>query len=175
MFSDFEYARREYVARNHINNLEKKYFYDFILQVLSVYAKYNLQSFLTYRTDGEYAPVTFWAESHQNLFAPIGTFDVTLTPENLPLLEKALEDVDKASNSLLTHCGLDLFICRMNKRKPNYEWWHLPAEATLMPQSETCIKNEVGEYIHNHKHSPLFLKIKPLFDCIEESGEILEI
>lgn len=139
-----------------IDEKKKSYLDDFILKVLSLYAKYGLQSCLTYRTDGEYAPITFWADSSQDLFGPMCNTDVTLTSENLPLFEQALRDCFNVSKAC-AYYGLDLFICRTLKRKPDYTVW---------PQSEV--------YRRNEEYSPLFLKIKFLFDSVQESDEILE-
>lgn len=113
---------------------------EFISQVLSLgdgFSKYgDLWDCFWWRTDGEYAPVTFFINCNDLFWW--GTADCEeLTPENLPLLLESITDVRKACgvdcderNKLLDdqdkwnlhyHSGSEgaqLFCCRLRKMRP---------------------------------------------------------
>lgn len=128
---------------------------DFILKVLQITSNNDNCDDIWWRTDDEYAPVTFFINCSDQFFW--GSADcVTLTPENINELKKAYEDAEKVYK--YGDCyGSSLFCCRINKMRPQGAYYsHIPKELWSLfdecgPERETGFGNpyKPGEYDPN--------------------------
>lgn len=106
---------------------------DFMHRVLAVFAFDNTED-LWWRTDGEYAPVTFFALCN-DLFA-WGTADLErITPEDLPLLEQAAADV-RPLVPMLNNVG-ELYCARKRGQRPQGAAYKFIPEV-LWPLFDAC-------------------------------------
>lgn len=108
---------------------------DFVLELLQLLDEYDHHGSIWWRTDEEYAPVTFLLNCN-DLFH-WGCADCeTLTPENLPRLRQALEDAKNACD-LGEMWGDSLFVARERKMRPQTPVLKdVPKE--LLPLFEAC-------------------------------------
>lgn len=97
---------------------------EFILDVLGIIAKADAHRALWWRTDGEYAPITFFINCNDTFFW--GCADAEdVTPENIEVLRKAYDDSK--------YHGDILFCARVREMRPQgamydcirKEDWHL--------------------------------------------------
>ena len=112
----------------------------FIVQVLDLFARNDLRDSLYWRTDGEYAPVTFWVNC-SDVFA-WGSADVEpLTKADLDDLRKAFEDTKAASNN--TTYGPELYCARRRRCRPQGAAY--PGDERLWPLFDACgPEREIG-------------------------------
>jgi len=88
---------------------------DFVWEVLRFTAKEDIDVF--WRTEGENAPITFFVNTNDILYW--GCVDAEeLTPESLPVLKQAIEDLEKIEEHAGRIYGEELFCCRMAKTRP---------------------------------------------------------
>lgn len=125
---------------------------EFILDLLGFVADQDLCGMLYWRTDGQYAPVTFWINTN-DLFAWACAEGEEVNESNLPLLKQSVEDCVKIDPILGTLEGCALFAARMNKMRPQgaaypkcRELW--PLFDACGPEREISIGNPYrpGEY-----------------------------
>jgi hypothetical protein len=106
---------------------------DYVLRVLNVVARADCHDDIWWRTDGEYAPVTFWVQC-SDVFV-WGTADMEdLTEETLPELERAYRDVQEATGS--TVWGATLYCARQRKMRPQGAAY--PKDGRLWPLLDAC-------------------------------------
>lgn len=108
---------------------------DFILAVLELFARHDRHSEVWWRTDGAYAPITFFVNCN-DVFA-WGCADCEqLTEETLPALAQAYQDSDKV--------GAELFCSRVRKERPQGAFYaYIPEEE--WPLFDACgPEREVG-------------------------------
>ena len=85
---------------------------NFVLRVLRTYEPMDLEEVL-WRTDGKYAPVTFWAGCNDCFWwATADTEEIT--PENIHLLEQAKKDCGPDHRDLFNI----LFAAQVRKMRP---------------------------------------------------------
>lgn len=87
----------------------------FVLRVLDLIGRADLHDDLYWRTDGDYAPVTFFIHC-SDLFSWATADAEPLTPDTLPAFEKAIADVQAASGSSLW--GPSLYAARQRRQRP---------------------------------------------------------
>lgn len=114
---------------------------DRALAVLRYVGCYELGDRVWWRTDAEYAPVTFFVNCN-DLF-DWGCADCeTLTPERLPLLGRALEDCAKAcgddrdAEKRGWPWGIELFCARLRGERPQGAAY--PKDRRLWPLFDAC-------------------------------------
>jgi hypothetical protein len=109
--------------------------FDFTVRVLKAFAEFDGEAnheLLWWRTDGEYAPVTFFVMC-SDLFWWATCDSIRLTPENIGALEQATRDCLEADRVV---GGVDaplLFCCRVRGMRPQGAYygriekslWHL--------------------------------------------------
>lgn len=108
---------------------------DFICSVLAVAERYDCRDSLFWRTDGEFAPVTFWVNCNDLFYWACSDLE-QITPENLPMLSAAFEDCRKATEEGV-HWGGELFCARvrgMRPQRPAYPKNH----SALWPLFDAC-------------------------------------
>ena len=116
----------------------------FILRVLGLtsYASGDMPESLMYRTDGEYAPITFFINCSDEFFWG-GADCEELTPENIHILEEALEDCRRVNRVLASCYAASLFCCRVRKMRP--QGCCYPSEREFWPLFDACgPEREVG-------------------------------
>lgn len=89
---------------------------DYILRVLRVMSFDNTDE-LWWRTDGEYAPVTFFIKCSDTFAYACADLE-EVTPENVGRLEQAFEDCLATGDPLAGIYAPMLFVARERKRKP---------------------------------------------------------
>lgn len=89
---------------------------DFILKVLSITARHDQHHDIWWRTDGEYAPVTFFVLCN-DLFWWATADSERVTPENVGELERAYEDA-AAAHEIGEVYGAALFCARVRGMRP---------------------------------------------------------
>jgi len=117
----------------YVNNLEQdKERLDFYLRVLDAVAFDNCDM-LWWRTDGEYTPVMFFVNCNDLFWW--GTADAEdITPENVHLLKKSIEDVEAINDT--SQWGGELFCCRSRKMRPQGAAY--PKDERLWPLFDEC-------------------------------------
>jgi hypothetical protein len=91
---------------------------DFIYVVLDIYASADVHDFLWWRTDAQYAPVTFFAMCSD--FFDWGTADCEpITKENLHVLLDSFKDLRRIEHSNIYLS--ELFAARIRRRRPMTE------------------------------------------------------
>lgn len=108
---------------------------NFVMEVLGFIADEDLHDMLWWRTDGEYAPVTFWINCN-DLFAWGFADAEDLTPESLPVLKQAVADCKEIDSVCGSITGCELFACRMRKMRPQGAAY--PEERELWPLFDVC-------------------------------------
>lgn len=108
---------------------------DFVLQVLSFFSDHDLHDSLWWRTDGEYAPVTFFAKTSDVLSWGMADCE-PVTPETLPLLQAAVADCVAVGERRGALCGIELFACRIARRRPQEPAY--PQNRDLWPLFDAC-------------------------------------
>lgn len=109
--------------------------FEFVLRVLRVFDAFNDSpegDELWWRTDGEYAPVTFFAKC-SDVFC-WGCADMeTITPDNISVLEDAVRDCRAVGRPMALLHAVTLFCCRARRMRPqgavydgiDEKVWHL--------------------------------------------------
>lgn len=112
---------------------------DYILRVLKVFEEYDERQYLDWRTDGEFAPVTFFVICN-DLFCWGSADAQEITPDNIDLLEQAYKDASASTCIYGESYGGDLFAARCRKMLPQQAYMDiLPAD--LVPLFEECISS----------------------------------
>lgn len=89
----------------------------FVHRVLTVFAENDLCGSLYWRTDGEYAPVTFFVNCN-DVFCWGCADGEDVTPANLGVLEQAIADCE-AIDAVVGSCyAVDLFASRVRGMRP---------------------------------------------------------
>lgn len=105
----------------------------FAFRVLDVLARADMHDSLWWRTDGGYAPATFWIMCN-DVFA-WGCADAEpLTPDSLPDLEQALRDEAAVTGNNIY--GDDLYCARRRGRRPQGAAY--PNDRRLWPLFDAC-------------------------------------
>jgi len=104
-----------------------------VLQITGVFAG-ELCGDIYWRTDGEYAPVTFWIGCN-DLFDWGSADSEQITPENLPILERSIADAT-ASCEVGRAYASTLFCCRVRGMRPQGACY--PKEKALWPLLDAC-------------------------------------
>jgi hypothetical protein len=105
---------------------------DFALKVLKHYSPTENDGFnndLWWRTDGEFAPVTFFVNCN-DVFAWGFSDCETITEENFPVLQQAYKDSENN--------GAELFCARVRKMRPQGAWY------SYCPEKEWPLFNDAG-------------------------------
>lgn len=116
---------------------------EFVLRVLTLMAKHDVagSSAVWWRTDGTYAPITFFVNCN-DVFAWASADCETLTPDNIDLLESTLDEiasmekVDAVSGPSI-YDAFDLFCARIRKTRPqgrSYDGYH----ESVWPLFDAC-------------------------------------
>ncbi len=109
---------------------------------------------LLWRTDGEYAPVTFLVDCG-GLFDYACADSEPLTPENIAILEQAYRDI-RAVEPLSIY-GQELFCCRVRKMRPQGAFYkHLPGNH--WPLFDACGQERAVDGLNTERPA------QPLFD-----------
>lgn len=113
---------------------------DFAVRVLDVFARADLHDSLWWRTDGAYAPVTFWVQC-SDVFA-WGVADAELLPpEALDDFEQALQDVVAVVGA--NAYGPELYCARRRGKRPQGAAY--PSDERLWPLFDACgPEREIG-------------------------------
>lgn len=115
--------------------------FDFVLEVLAFFSDEEMHELLWWRTDEEYAPVTFFVNTN-DLLAWGCADGERITTENLPLLRQAMADCKKVGK----YCWYEavaLFACRLNKMRPQGAAY--PKNKAFWPLFDACgPEREVG-------------------------------
>ena len=106
-----------------------------VLQMLAFIADHDLFDSFTWRTAGAYAPITFWLDCSDLL--SWGCADAELVnAENLSLLQQAIADCKAIDPQQGVANGCDLFVCRVNKCRPQGVAY--PKNRELWPLFDAC-------------------------------------
>lgn len=89
---------------------------EFILDVLDTFG-HGMAEMITWRTDEEYAPVTFWVNCN-DLFYWATSDGEDITPENLPVLKQAFVDLESAYPHMGKCWAGELFAARVRGMRP---------------------------------------------------------
>lgn len=106
-----------------------------VMQILEFIDVEELHGLIWWRTDGEYAPITFWTNSN-DLLAWGCADGEEINEETLPLLKQAVEDCKAIDPVCGAITGCELFACRMNKMRPQGAAY--PKERELWPLFDAC-------------------------------------
>lgn len=87
---------------------------DFVLKLLALVAEHDDHHSLFWRCDEKYAPISFFVNCNDLFFWATADCE-QVTPENLPVLEKAYQDARAVDHEYM---GGELFACRMRKMRP---------------------------------------------------------
>lgn len=92
--------------------------FDFVLRVLRLFDEWDglEQDNLWWRTDGEYAPVTFLVNCNDAFWWATADSE-RITPDNVAVLEQSLADCKAYSPNGRSHADL-LFCCRVRGMRP---------------------------------------------------------
>jgi len=107
----------------------------FILEVLDAVAFDNCEE-IWWRTDDEYAPVTFFVNCNDLFFWATSDCE-KVTPENIHLLKKSFTDVEAIEE--FSQLGGSLFCCRSRKMRPQGAAY--PKDERLWPLFDECGPN----------------------------------
>lgn len=110
---------------------------EFILKVLRIFNGFDGPSCdaIWWRTDGEYAPVTFLVNCNDEFWWASADCE-RLTPENLPILERAIADCKAAVPRLGKIWASTLFVARVRGMRPQGAAY--PSERALWPLFDAC-------------------------------------
>lgn len=109
---------------------------EFLLKIFEA-ASYEYCNDLFWRTDGEYAPVTFWVNCN-DLFYWACADNEEITPENVELLKNTIKECEQYdeedrknnvdfSNTFISAYSTLLFCCRVRKMRPQGPYYkHIP-------------------------------------------------
>lgn len=130
---------------------------DFVMRVLNIFA-FDGPDPLNWRTDGEYAPVSFFVQ-HNDFFVWASGDSTVLTPENIDVLEQAIKDVDavlkEAHPDRSYQYPLDyackLFACRVNKMRPQGAYYTYIDKALWPLFNDAGPEREIG---FGNPHAP---------------------
>jgi len=114
----------------------------FVMDVLAFVAAHDIHGMLIWRTDGAYAPITFWVNSNDILCW--GCADcVEINEETFPLLQQSVDDCKAIDSVCGAVYGCDLFACRVSKMRPQGAAY--PKDRALWPLFDACgPEREVG-------------------------------
>ncbi len=106
-----------------------------VMPVLELMSKHHIHDMLSWRCDGEYAPITFWIKcSDQFWWGTADAEDVTI--ERLPILKKAVEDCNEIDPVLGEIDGCYLFCSIVRKLRP--QGCCYPENKKLWPLFDAC-------------------------------------
>lgn len=107
----------------------------FALEIMSLFAKYDLHDLLFWRTDGEYAPITFFVNCNDLFYWATADLE-PISPDNFPELERAMKDVGATQVNSESLDGLSLFCARVRKMRP--QKCAYPKDKKLWPLFDAC-------------------------------------
>ena len=123
----------------------------FILRLLSVVSFDNTED-IWWRTDGEYAPITFWVKCSDVFCWGCAELE-KVTPENIHVLEEAFRDCRAADRRLGEVYASMLFCCRVRGMRPQGAAYPGYDSKALWPLFDACgPEREVG--LGNPKKHP---------------------
>lgn len=108
---------------------------DVITRVLQITAKYDDYDDLWWRTDGEYAPVTFIVNCNDLFYWACADAEA-ITEANIGQLEKAYEDATTTYSFGADYAQL-LFCCRVRGMRPQKAYYKYIAQP-LWPLFDAC-------------------------------------
>lgn len=124
------------------NGLPATRVHDFVMQLLAFIADEELHGLIWWRTDGEYAPITFWTNSN-DLLAWGCADGEEINETTLPLLRQAVADCKAIDPVCGAITGCELFACRLNKMRPQGAAY--PKDRELWPLFDACgPEREIG-------------------------------
>lgn len=125
-----------------MNNLET-----YMLRVLKLYQRMDAFGELFWRTDGDFAPITFFAI--QNDIFAWATADLEeITPENIAELERAVAEIEAIDPDEL-HWAPQLFSARIRKMRPQGAAY--PANPKLAKLFDVCGPERGLSFDNPHK------------------------
>lgn len=89
---------------------------EFILDVLDTFG-HGMGELISWRTDGEYAPVTFWVNCNDLFYWACSDCE-DITPENMPILKQAFADLEEAYPDIGKCWAGELFAARVRGMRP---------------------------------------------------------
>jgi hypothetical protein len=111
----------------------------FVMRVLAVFAISPNDSveYLSWRTDGQYAPITFMANCSDDFYWGTGDCE-TITPDNIGELEQAVADVVAITGDAFgtAYFGVMLFCARLRGMRPQGASY--PDDERLWPLFDAC-------------------------------------
>lgn len=107
---------------------------DFVLRVLRLSSATECYESVWWRTDGEYAPVTFFANCNDLFFWACSDSE-RVTPENVHIFEQAIADI-RATGSIHISYADHLFCCRVRGERPQGASY--PDDPLLWPLFDAC-------------------------------------
>ena len=129
----------------------------FIMRVLNLASKYDLCSVIWWRTDGKYAPITFFVNCN-DLFYWACADTEEITPENIDSLEQAIIDLGAICKHGEVY-GVELWCSRMRHMRPQGAFYPHDKELWLLfdecgPEREVgfgnpCVPGEYRQYLPN--------------------------
>lgn len=108
----------------------------FILHLLHVIAGAEGHDWLWWRTDGEYAPVTFFANCNDCFWWATSDCE-RITPENIDILGQAIIDCEQADPVFGTIYAAELFAARVRKMRPQGATY-TPNNKFMWPLYDAC-------------------------------------
>lgn len=115
---------------------------EFVMQILEFFAKEDIRDMLYWRTDGEYAPITFYIITNDLMYWGCADAEA-VNAETLPILKQAISDCKAIDPVLGAIEGCNLFACRVRKMRPQGAAY--PDERGLWPLFDACgPEREVG-------------------------------
>lgn len=108
---------------------------NFIMRLLEITGGAGMCDELNWRTDGEFAPVTFWVNCSDLFFWACADAEA-VTPENVEVLAQAIADARAACPKFGdTYAGM-LFCSRVRKMRPQGAAY--PRHRELWPLFDAC-------------------------------------
>lgn len=118
---------------------------EFVLRVLRLFGQTDCTGELFWRTDGDYAPITFFANVNDVFFWGC-TDNEKITPDNIAEAEKAVADVRDITGKTgwsTDAAWVNLFAARLRKDRPQGAAY--PSDERLWPLFDACgPEREVG-------------------------------
>ena len=113
----------------------------FVMHVLKLTGEWDICGSLWWRTDGEYAPVTFFINCNDVFYWGCADAEA-ITPENIELLEKSMKDSSGAYQYGELY-GTMLWCARVRKQRPQGAAY--PSERELWTLFDECgPEREIG-------------------------------
>ena len=107
----------------------------FVMHVLNLASKHDLCTAIWWRTDGEYAPITFFVNCDDLFYW--GCADAEkITPENIDSLEQSIIDAGAICKHGEELYGIELWCSRMRHMRPQGACY--PLDRELWPLFDEC-------------------------------------